>query len=70
MASNRNAKKGFTNATLLELLYVPALISLGLIAACFLGRLFDADHSVSFAAKGFWLCQYDLFYQYLLADGF
>ena len=35
MASNREAKKGFTNATLLELLYIPALISLGLIAACF-----------------------------------
>jgi low temperature requirement protein LtrA len=44
MASNRNAKKGFTNATLLEMLYIPALISLGLIAACF-SALFDVDHS-------------------------
>src|SRR6187399_2067984 len=44
MVSNRDAKKGFTNATLLELLYIPALISLGLIAACF-HSLFNADHS-------------------------
>src|SRR6185295_4263011 len=34
MVSNRNAKKAFTNASLLELLSIPALISLGLIAAC------------------------------------
>ncbi|HEX5169936.1 MAG TPA: low temperature requirement protein A [Cyclobacteriaceae bacterium] len=32
LVSNREVKKGFTNATLLELLYIPALISLGLIA--------------------------------------
>ncbi|MEP6514077.1 MAG: low temperature requirement protein A [Parafilimonas sp.] len=44
MVSNREAKKGFRNATLLELLYVPALISLGLIAACF-SSLFETDHS-------------------------
>jgi len=52
MASNRNAKKGFTNATLLELLYIPALISLGLIAACF-SSLFDADHSLHSLQKVF-----------------
>jgi len=52
MASNRNAKKGFTNATLLELLYIPALISLGLIAACF-SSLFDEDHSVHSLQKVF-----------------
>ena len=44
MASNREAKKGFSNATLLELLYIPALIALGLIAACF-HSLFN-DHSL------------------------
>jgi low temperature requirement protein LtrA len=44
MASNRGAKKGFRNATLLELLYIPALVSLGLIAACF-SSLFNAAHS-------------------------
>jgi low temperature requirement protein LtrA len=52
MASNRNAKKGFTNATLLELLYIPALISLGLIAACFTS-LFNADHSFHSPQKVF-----------------
>lgn len=48
MASNRSAKKGFTNATLLELLYIPTLISLGLIAACFssLFSLHDDIHSL------------------------
>jgi low temperature requirement protein LtrA len=44
MVSNRKVKKGFRNATLLELLYIPALISLGLIAACF-SSLFNTDHS-------------------------
>src|SRR5260221_4027481 len=44
MVSNRNAKKGFVNATLLELLYIPALISLGLIAACFTSLF--TDHSL------------------------
>lgn len=52
MASNRTAKKGFTNATLLELLYIPALISLGLIAACF-SSLFDAEHTVYSLQKVF-----------------
>jgi low temperature requirement protein LtrA len=40
LVSNRETKKGFFNATLLELLYIRALISLGLIAACF-SSLFD-----------------------------
>ena len=35
MTSNRNAKTGFVNATLLELLCIPTLMSLGLIAARF-----------------------------------
>ena len=39
LASNREAKKGFVNATLLELLYIPTLISLGLVAASFSGCL-------------------------------
>jgi len=42
LVSNRETKKGFVNATLLELLYIPTLISLGLIAASFSG-LFDDD---------------------------
>jgi len=40
LLSNRNAKKGFTNASLLQLLFIPALVSLGVIAACLTG-LFD-----------------------------
>ena len=35
MTSNRNAKTGFVNATLLELLCIPTLMALGLIAARF-----------------------------------
>jgi low temperature requirement protein LtrA len=35
LISNRNAGKGFVNATLLEILYLPTLISLGLIAMSF-----------------------------------
>ena len=42
LTSNRQAKTGFLNASLLELLYIPALISLGLIAACFT-YLFDPN---------------------------
>lgn len=52
MASNRNAKKGFTNATLLELLYIPTLISLGLIAACF-SSMFDPHHAAHSLQKVF-----------------
>jgi len=35
LTANRQAKKGFYRATLLELLYIPALMALGLIAVCF-----------------------------------
>jgi low temperature requirement protein LtrA len=35
MVSDRKTKKGFITATLLEILYLPTLMSLGLIAACF-----------------------------------
>jgi low temperature requirement protein LtrA len=45
LASRREAKKGFFNATLLELLFIPALISLGLIAAC-LNGLFETGSGV------------------------
>lgn len=41
LVSNRPAKKGFVNASLLQLLYIPALISLGVIASC-LTWLFDS----------------------------
>ena len=43
LTSNRDAKKGFVNASLLELLYLPTLMSLGLIAAC-LNVLFKSNH--------------------------
>lgn len=35
LISNRNAKRGFVLATLLELLYIPTLVALGVIAAAF-----------------------------------
>jgi low temperature requirement protein LtrA len=44
MTSNRNAKTGFVNATLLELLCIPTLMSLGLIAARF-SYLFDQNET-------------------------
>jgi len=46
LASNREAKKGFVNATLLELLYIPTLISLGLVAASFSGLFENDSHSL------------------------
>ena len=46
LVSNREAKKGFVNATLLELLYIPTLISLGLTAASFSGLFEDDNHSL------------------------
>lgn len=42
LVSNRNAKKSFTIASLLELLYIPTLIALGVMAAC-LSYLFDTS---------------------------
>ncbi len=57
LASNREAKKGFVNATLLELLYIPTLISLGLIAAGFSGLFKDHHPSLQkvfgYAIAGF-----------------
>jgi len=57
LTSNREAKKGFVNATLLELLYIPTLISLGLIAASLSGLFKDDTHSLqklfSYAIAGF-----------------
>jgi len=44
MTSNRIAKPGFVNATLLELLCIPTLMSLGLIAARF-SYLFDQNET-------------------------
>jgi len=44
MTSNRNAKTGFVNATLLELLCIPTLMALGLIAARF-SYLFDQNET-------------------------
>src|SRR6476620_4067544 len=44
MTSNRNAKTGFVNATLLELLCIPTLMSLGLIAARF-SYLFEPNET-------------------------
>lgn len=44
LTSNRNAKTGFVNATLLELLCIPTLMSLGLIAARF-SYLFDSTET-------------------------
>jgi low temperature requirement protein LtrA len=57
LASNREAKKGFVNATLLELLYIPTLISLGVIAASFSGLFDDVHYSLQkvfgYAIAGF-----------------
>ncbi len=45
LTSDRDTKKGFRNASLLEMLYLPTLMSLGLIAACF-SYLFHRGHVV------------------------
>jgi len=62
LVSNRNAKKSFTIATLLELLFIPTLVSLGVIAAC-ITELFDPgqqDPSIAsvfgYALAGFLTC--------------
>ncbi|MEZ4993748.1 MAG: low temperature requirement protein A [Saprospiraceae bacterium] len=44
LVARREPKGGFLNATLLEMLYIPALIALGLMAVSFTA-LFDAHHS-------------------------
>lgn len=49
LLSDRNAKKSFTVASLLELLFIPALVSLGVLAAC-LNNLFapeNTNHSLN-----------------------
>jgi low temperature requirement protein LtrA len=49
LISRREAKKGFARASLLELLFIPSLVSLGLIASC-LGYFFDPNqplHSIA-----------------------
>jgi len=43
LVGNREAKKGFQNATLMELLFIPTLISLGMMAVCF-ASLFEPHH--------------------------
>ena len=47
LVSNRSAKKSFVIASLLELLYIPTLISLGVIAACMSGFFDSNDHDTS-----------------------
>lgn len=43
LISNRQTSKGFVKASILELLFIPALITLGLIASCFAS--FFEDHA-------------------------
>lgn len=45
LISNRQAKKGFVQASLLELLFIPALVSLGLIAST-LSYFFDPNQHI------------------------
>lgn len=45
LVANRQAKKGFITGTILELLYLPALIALGLMAAVF-NSIFDMQAEV------------------------
>lgn len=60
LVAQREVKKGFINATLLELLYIPSLVSLGLIAVSF--TTFFADHNempiqrLSYAIAVFLIC--------------
>ena len=45
LISGREVKKGFFNAIMLEILFIPALLSLGVIASCFAG-LFEPHDGV------------------------
>ncbi len=45
LVSNTEAKKGFLNASLLEILYIPTIISLGLIAVSF-AAFFDVHNEI------------------------
>ena len=47
LLSNREAKKSFTVATLLELLFIPALVSLGLMAASITSYFNQDSHTGS-----------------------
>jgi low temperature requirement protein LtrA len=59
LTSDRDTKKGFVNASLLEMLYLPTLMSLGLIAAClsYLFQTGDEVHSLK-AVFGYSLTVY------------
>lgn len=48
LISNRNAQKGFSTATFFEILYVPTLISLGLIATSFTLMFHSDDPKILF----------------------
>ena len=52
LVAQREAKNGFVNATLLELLYIPSLISLGLIAASFT-NFFDIQNEMPLQKLGY-----------------
>lgn len=45
LISNREVKKGFFNASVLQMLFIPTLVALGLMAAC-LSSLFEVHHGV------------------------
>ncbi len=52
LVAQREVKSGFVNATLLELLYIPSLISLGLIAASFT-TFFDVHNEMPIQKLGY-----------------
>ena len=72
LVAQREVKSGFTNATLLELLYIPTIISLGLIAVSF--SLFFDSHSeipvqkLGYAVATFLIC-IDLMMELLVTRG-
>lgn len=47
LTSDRKTKKGFVTASFLEMLYLPTLMSLGLIAACFSYLFIPGDEVIS-----------------------
>jgi low temperature requirement protein LtrA len=62
LISSREAKKGFVRASLLELLFIPALVALGMIASC-LAYFFDPNHHAhatgdlfGYSLAGFLIC--------------
>ena len=52
LVAQREIKSGFINATLLELLYIPSLISLSLIAVSFTS-FFDVHHEIPLQKLGY-----------------